>query len=219
MGTRGLTIVHHEGKYKLSQYGQWDHYPGGQGLTILDFLRDKLRGSFVTQKLPLLYEPDEATIKQWYADAGAAPDSQWVSMDIADKFKAAHPTMDRDMGGKILEYIQNADGPVPVRIDVDFAADSLFCEFAYVVDFDSNKFEVFKGFNTEQPLTEADRFYHLPLREAAKSSGEQYYPVRLLASFDIDNLPTKEEFLVICAPPEPEDEEVQPVFGDPSTTA
>ena len=30
---------------------------------------------------------------------------------------------------------------------IDFAADSLFCEFVYVVDFDKNTYEIFEGFN------------------------------------------------------------------------
>ena len=51
MGTRGLTQVILDGEYKISQYGQWDHYPSGAGVEVLDFLRtmdadafkDKLR--------------------------------------------------------------------------------------------------------------------------------------------------------------------------------
>lgn len=51
MGTRGLTQVILDGEYKISQYGQWDNYPSGAGVEVLDFLRtmdadafkDKLR--------------------------------------------------------------------------------------------------------------------------------------------------------------------------------
>lgn len=39
MGTRNLTIVKLDGEYKVAQYGQWDGYPGGQGLRCLSFLR------------------------------------------------------------------------------------------------------------------------------------------------------------------------------------
>ena len=42
MGTRNLTAVYIDGEYKVAQYGQWDGYPEGQGLTALHFLRDEM---------------------------------------------------------------------------------------------------------------------------------------------------------------------------------
>ena len=42
MGTRNLTAVYLDGQYKVAQYGQWDGYPEGQGITALTFLRDKM---------------------------------------------------------------------------------------------------------------------------------------------------------------------------------
>ena len=38
MGTQNLTSVWFEGKYRIAQYGQFDGYPSGQGLTVLHFL-------------------------------------------------------------------------------------------------------------------------------------------------------------------------------------
>lgn len=35
MGTRNLTAVYLDGQYKVAQYGQWDGYPEGQGITAL----------------------------------------------------------------------------------------------------------------------------------------------------------------------------------------
>lgn len=42
MGARNLTAVYLDGQYKVAQYGQWDGYPEGQGITVLTFLRDKM---------------------------------------------------------------------------------------------------------------------------------------------------------------------------------
>lgn len=42
MGTRHLTAVFVDGEYKVAQYGQWDGYPEGQGLTCLEFARSVL---------------------------------------------------------------------------------------------------------------------------------------------------------------------------------
>ena len=39
MGTRNLTMVISNGKTKVAQYGQWDGYPDGQGMTALSTLK------------------------------------------------------------------------------------------------------------------------------------------------------------------------------------
>lgn len=41
MGTRNLTMVKYNGEIKVAQYGQYDGYPSGQGLTALRLCRDK----------------------------------------------------------------------------------------------------------------------------------------------------------------------------------
>ena len=50
MGTRHLIAVHADGQYKIAQYGQWDGYPSGQGLTALGFCRTMDRAAF-TEKV------------------------------------------------------------------------------------------------------------------------------------------------------------------------
>ena len=40
MGTRHMIGVVSDGKYRVAQYGQWDGYPSGQGVGILEFLID-----------------------------------------------------------------------------------------------------------------------------------------------------------------------------------
>ena len=42
MGTRNLTmVIDKRGDLKVAQYGQWDGYPEGWGVEILNFARDK----------------------------------------------------------------------------------------------------------------------------------------------------------------------------------
>lgn len=77
-----------------------------------------------------------------------------------------------------------------LRNEIKFAGDSLFCEYAYVVDFDKNTFEIYRGFNKE-PLPESERFY------SRKPVNEEYYPVKFVHSFNINELPTEKEFLEI----------------------
>ena len=39
MGTRSLTAVVLNGKYKVAQYAQYDGYPSGQGAEALEFVQ------------------------------------------------------------------------------------------------------------------------------------------------------------------------------------
>jgi len=98
------------------------------------------------------------------------------------------------MGGKILEYVYNLKTKIKVFNKYDFAVDSLFCEYAYVIDLDKNTFEVYQGFN-HQPLTKKERFFsvtdELQINKEAshRDSGDKYYPVKLLMSFNLKTLP------------------------------
>lgn len=190
MGTRHLTCVVKDGDYKVAQYGQWDGYYGGAGIDILSFLREKLNREKFLANLAQTFQPDDGQIETMNATLKAAGKS------VAELY----PSMSRDTGGDILELIQNAIEPIPLSLDTEFAADSLFCEYAYVVDFDKNTFEVFKGFNNT-PLAEGERFTFLN----DKAKGE-YQPVCHVKTYQLDALPTDEAFLADLEPDEEEDE-------------
>ncbi len=191
MGTRSLICVFKDGEYKVAQYSQWDGYPEGQGLDILNFLRNEFDRELFESKLNMIrFGTHEELYNQW-KECGAG-DSEWVSMEVADKHTKLYPENSRDTGAKILSIIQNTNKPLILDNSLAFAADSLFCEWAYVIDLDKNIFEVYEGFNQE-PLDRNERFSFLDYQPAYRA--EKYYPVKLVATFDIDNLPTEEDFL------------------------
>lgn len=210
MGTRNTTLVQRNHEYKVGQYCQWDGYPGGQGLTILKALREINIADFgakVDKLKSLTSEEVQAKWKKCGAD-----DSGWVNMAVSDKFKKKWPHLSRDCGGDIIGLI--ASGKVKeVYVETDFPADSLFCEWAYVIDLDAGVFEVYRGFN-QKPLEADARFYDLQYTDEAvqerverlQRGGENYYPVKLLTSWPLDQLPTDEEFLAIESDDEDEEE-------------
>lgn len=188
MGTRNLTIVKSDGDYKVAQYGQWDGYPSYSGVNILNFLRNSNLQQFkkYLSNVKLL---TSAQIDLLWEEIGVDVEKEhFVSIEISNKFYSLHPTLSRDLGCTILESIMEHDGAVELYNDLEFAKNSLFCEYAYVVDLDENKFEIYFGYNKE-PLTEKDRFYF----DGYCNDG--YYPVKLKKSYDIDNLPDKDTFL------------------------
>lgn len=175
MGTRHLTAVMHNKEYKVAQYGQWDGYLSGQGMTVLNFLRDDFdREKFVKQveKLHWITNEEIEMIKKNH-------EQDWTSV---------YPYLSRDMGGKILKYVQDNELKTGLKNSIGFVEDNLMCEYAYVIDLDKNAFEVYKGFQ-ERPLEESERFY----KENPDKDG--YYPVKMIACYELDKLPTDEEFL------------------------
>lgn len=195
MGTRNLTAVVIDGEYKVAQYGQWDGYPSGQGLTILGFLREADINRLKTQVNQCRSITDEEHKARWI-QAGADPndESGLVTMDVASKHKELYPESSRDTAGKILKLIYNSENGLLLNIETNFAADSLFCEWCYVVDLDKGTLEVFEGFN-KKSLSEDERFYFL------QKDGKDFFPVRHLHTFPLDSLPSDEDFISILCPP------------------
>jgi hypothetical protein len=127
MGTRGLTKVIKNDKIVVAQYGQWDHYPSGQGLTALRFLRDESNVDKLDKGLYWLYETNDEDIEKTAERTG-------------DNFQTAYPSLIRDTGAEILELIANAKGAIPILLNTDFEKDELFCEGVFTVDLDKKIF-------------------------------------------------------------------------------
>jgi hypothetical protein len=199
MGTRNLTCVFHEGKYKVAKYGQWDGYLEGLGKGLLMFLKTDFEREKFLKGLATTRSLSEEEVKRCYIEAGALPESTLVDMEVSDKFKKAHFSLDRDCSGaQLLKGIQ--DGQVTELFpNLEFAADSLFCEWCYVLDLDKNTFEIYQGFNKD-PLDPSERFAFLSYKCEKNSSGETYHPVRLLKSYKLNRLPKLENFLKLKMP-------------------
>ena len=197
MGTRGLTIVKSAGTFPVSQYGQWDHYPDGQGLTALRFCREYLatpagreRFKEDLKKVRFIGEGEHARL--WEAALGKpSSENGYEKVDDCKQFARRFPALDRDLGAGVLEYIAKHDGEVLTSSQLDFAADSLFCEGAYMVDLDANEFVSFHGFNKD---ASRNTMRLGPLKEDPERD-EKYAHIYEIACFSLDKLPTDEEYL------------------------
>jgi hypothetical protein len=192
MGTRHLTMVVSGGKTKIAQYGQWDGYPSGQGVTVLGFLKRR-RGKFDPFKKKLencrfINDKDQKKIDRFMKSIGSKDGC--MNMDQVGKYHREYPYLSRDNGADILNMVAKSKGEVLLKDSTDFAADSLFCEWAYVIDFDKNVLECYGGFNKE-PVADDNRFKHF---EEGRENKE-YYCIALIKTYKLDELPTKKEFV------------------------
>lgn len=190
MGTRHLIAVQIDGQYKVAQYGQFDGYLTGQGTDVLNFLRDKMDIDLFKEKLrQCSWITDEEYSDAW-VDCGAEPNSDFVNVEVSQRFYEKYPWLHRSSSAEVLSLIQDSENGLKLANSINFAGGSLFCEWAYVIDFDKNTFEIYKGFN-KNPLSESDRFYFLKVDDDALD----YNQVKLVREYSFDELPTPDDLV------------------------
>ena len=182
MGTRNSTLVKIDNEYKVAQYGQWDGYPSGQGVIILETLRNCNIG-LLKEKCSKVRQIKDYKLKYLWSEAHdlagekeKETDNEFlkgmVSVKVADKFKELNPHLHRDCGGKILQHILNGINEVDLSLDFAMGDSGFFgCEWCYVVDFDKGVLQVYSG---------------------------TCNPDYLYKEFDLNSLPDEEEFLKEC---------------------
>ena len=204
MGTRGAfgVII---GEQEKIGYNQYDSYPDGYGLQNLEWLRVADLGSMSKLATVALVvdndvrRPTDAEV----ADLREFSNTSVSEGSLHDWYCLLHTTHG-DIGAMLdCGYIEDAH---------KFPLDSLFCEWAYIVDFDSSMFEVYVGFQKElptkgrwagRPTVDEDRTTYLNHIAACKQQGREpyrpevseYKAVELMASWPLDALPSDEEFL------------------------
>jgi hypothetical protein len=187
MGTRGAFGVIIGEKEKLA-YNHFDSYPEGKGIEVLQWLRDAdmkavRRLSAKARVIDPETKPtaeDKKRLKP-YTDLG-------VSKQSEDDWYCLTRSSQGDMSAMLDSgYVLDAG---------DFPLDSLFCEWAYIIDLDTNGFEVYRGFQEKDH--KAGRFGSRASRNGWKPEykGQQYFaPIALAKSWPLDALPSDEDFL------------------------
>ncbi len=151
MGTRGAVIIIQDGKAK-GHYNHYDSYPEELGSQVIDELVkiDKSKGWDVfkknCQKVKLVDESKKpsATVIKKYVAKGFFNDK--VSVGSVEDWYC----LLRELQG--AQYIpQIFNGVVEHMCNgTNFVYDSLFCEYAYVIDLDKMVLEFYTGF-TKKP--------------------------------------------------------------------
>lgn len=191
MSTRGFVGFVTEGREVIA-YNHSDSYPDGLGVDTLKWLRsanlDVVAKHAPTVRLvnsatPLTDEDVEA-LKEFYNPnvGGRSERPTWYQLLRGTQ---------GDLGAMIRAgYVEDASS---------FPADSLFAEWGYIVDFDAKTFEVYEGFQRAQHRD--GRFAEqVPVHN-------EYWPVRLIASWPLDALPDEDTFYAAVKGGEDEDGE------------
>ncbi len=172
IGTRGCYGFHRDGVDKLT-YNHFDSYPEGLGADIVEFVRQTSVEEMnqIFDRIQMVNEDEMATPDQ------VAECHKWYSGAVSTGQPTEWYALLRNAQGDLNAF---KDG---LRYMIDsrsFMKDSLFCEWAYVINLTTNRLEIYKGFQQEP---EKNRYY------SKKPISQGYYNVKLVTEFPLDDIP------------------------------
>lgn len=153
MSTRGLVVVVNDNEVKLAQYNGYDSYYSALGTDLIMFIRSFNKEQFC-KNLDIVHMN------------GSYDNNTYDAINILNDIHNAND--------KRFAVINTNDS-------LSFAADSLFCEYAYVIDLDNDILEVYTGFNKEA-IPETNRFF------TKNCNDEVYKPVKLVSKIPFKEL-------------------------------
>lgn len=178
----------------VAQYTQFDGYPEGQGARILNFLLHSDNIERLKAGLSNIITINCGTVDEMKERIHeAAMSRNMISSKSECRCDAclgedSWPSLSRETGSQILQIIADStiEKPVPIFLDLEFANDGLFCEWAYVVDLDTGVFEVFRGAEGKDKAS-STRFIDIGRKHSSVPA--------LVKSFSLSALPIKDEFI------------------------
>jgi len=186
MGTRGVIGWRKDETDKLA-YNHFDSYPEELGVAMLKYASkplEALKEDFdAVEMIDTESKPTKEQIERCW-------EHESVNLSVSDEADTDWYCLLRDVQGRLQE---TAD--VGYMIDYSaFMSDSLFCEWAYLVNLDSEKLECYRGFQEDK--APPGRYGQITQKsidhqEAGAYKGSHiYYGVGLIKEYDLANLPT-----------------------------
>ncbi len=129
MWTRHLTTIIKNWEVKLAQYGQWDWYPSGQWLVLLNILKtiDIKRLSDITDELKEVTQEDYDAI------------NKKIDEDKSFDWHKDFPEYSQDTGTEIIDLIYNK-WVRKVEIDREMLKPNIWIEWTFEINFDKNQY-------------------------------------------------------------------------------
>jgi hypothetical protein len=183
MSTRGLIGFRHNDADKLI-YNHSDSHPDTLGLKVLRELRGVENWNVVLDRIESLVPiPEQRRLDEHSSMAEAEirrafPDLEYkgVPQNFYDLYQPLQGTLQPYLDGKLM-FAPDAS---------DFIHNSLHCEWAYVANLDSEKFEIWKG-GQNKPDPEN--------RYGTEHDRMAYYPCQMIKEYDLHNLPEPGRYL------------------------
>lgn len=188
MSTRGFVGFVVDGTEKIA-YNHFNSYPSALGCNVLEWLsKAHLGGAQRLASALRVVDPESAPTAEDIERLRAYANSNVGTQRIDEWYVLLRETQGNPAA--MLDAGVIEDGH-------EFPLDSLFAEWGYLVDFDARTFEAYRGF--QGAPHDKGRF----AGRTGEDTDARYHPVALVASWPLDALPTKDEFMAAV---DPEDE-------------
>lgn len=155
MGTRHLINVVYDGKLVISQYGQWDGYPTGQGVDVCNFIRSgdytRLKVKAERGELKFLSHKDAETLnKILFPHHQEKKKGKAKTVELPDAVKDSLRTIldeshfSRDRGAEILKMAARALFEFYTIDSSDFEEGGIFrCEYVHLLNLDKDTYTIY----------------------------------------------------------------------------
>lgn len=169
MGTRGLIGFRKNGIDKLT-YNHFDSYPEYLGKQVLEFIvgyREDLDSIF--NNIVLVNETDKPTKEQ------IEECKKYADLNVSTRSVEDWYCLLRQSQGNLRCYAQDLKYMIDSH---DFILDSLFCEYAYIINLDTNELEFWVGF---QKAPWKDNRYGCTEKDG-------YFPCKMVTTYPLGDI-------------------------------
>lgn len=176
MGTRGAYGFYKNSTNKIG-YVQYDAYPEGLGEDVVKFINSSNIAELnsIFNKINVVDENTKPT------DEDVEKTKPWHNLSVSRQSTNDWYCLLREAQGDLNAF---RDGLEYILDSADFLKSSLFCEWGYVINLDTNMFEVYKGFQKEPDNNPNNRY----IIDEARDMG--YWHCKLIAEFPLSHVPS-----------------------------
>lgn len=185
MGTRGLAGFRSNGQDKFA-YNHWSSEPTCLGIDVATFVQSCTKAELLRASECLIVV-DGKTLPTPEQIAECAP---WTDLSVSNQSTDDWYCLTRNAQGNLQAYV---DGLKYMVASNAFIKDSLFCEWAYAIDTDTDTLEVYKGFQTV--LGDGRYNSEYPKKKNTEELGE-YTGCKLIQSIPCETLRAMDPSLV-----------------------
>lgn len=156
MGTRNLTmVIDHKGDVKIAQYGQWDGYPSGVGVNVLNFIKNNELFDSLKSKLSKVRFLDEEGIDKDFVESynkNAGEFSNQPDNRTNEQKKWFNLYCNRDLAEEVLINIANSEDEEIILLNRESTAkNDGWVEYSYVINLKENTFGIYTHID-ESPI-------------------------------------------------------------------
>lgn len=154
MGTRNMImVIDQEGVKKVAQYGQWDGYPSGVGVGLLEFLKDKEMFERMKKNLKKVRFIDEEGVDKDFINSYNKNAPEWSNDPDNRTPEQKHwfsKYISRDLAEEILTNIADSEDSEIILLDrTETATSGGWVEWSYVVNLKENTLTVYEHIDAE----------------------------------------------------------------------